>query len=40
MLPYELHGYVARESVEQTLWEMLGWFDNHVKSGTAGGEVM
>lgn len=32
MLPFELHGYVARESVEHTLWEMLNWFDKHVKN--------
>jgi dipeptidyl aminopeptidase/acylaminoacyl peptidase len=31
-LPYESHGYVARESIEHTLAEMLGWFDRHVKN--------
>lgn len=30
-LPHESHGYAARESVEHTLWEMLNWFDIHVK---------
>ena len=30
-LPHESHGYAARESVEHTLWEMLTWFDKHVK---------
>jgi dipeptidyl aminopeptidase/acylaminoacyl peptidase len=30
-LPYESHGYAARESIEHTLWEMLTWFDKHVK---------
>jgi dipeptidyl aminopeptidase/acylaminoacyl peptidase len=30
-LPYESHGYVARESVEHALWEMLNWFDKFVK---------
>jgi dipeptidyl aminopeptidase/acylaminoacyl peptidase len=30
-LPHESHGYAARESVEHTLYEMLGWFDKHVK---------
>jgi dipeptidyl aminopeptidase/acylaminoacyl peptidase len=30
-LPYEAHGYVARESVEHVLYEMLSWFDHHVK---------
>ncbi len=31
-LPHESHGYSARESVEHVLWEMLGWFDRHVKN--------
>jgi dipeptidyl aminopeptidase/acylaminoacyl peptidase len=31
-LPLESHGYVARESVEHTLWEMLHWFDKHLKN--------
>jgi dipeptidyl aminopeptidase/acylaminoacyl peptidase len=31
-LPYESHGYQARESVEHTLAEMIGWFDKHVKN--------
>ena len=31
MLPYEGHGYRAKESVEHTLWEQLSWFDEHVK---------
>jgi dipeptidyl aminopeptidase/acylaminoacyl peptidase len=31
-LPFESHGYAARESVEHTLWEMLHWFDTHVKN--------
>lgn len=30
-LPLESHGYIARESVEHTLWEMLRWFDLHLK---------
>jgi dipeptidyl aminopeptidase/acylaminoacyl peptidase len=30
-LPLESHGYIARESIEHTLWEMLQWFDKHVK---------
>jgi dipeptidyl aminopeptidase/acylaminoacyl peptidase len=29
-LPYESHGYAARESVEHTLYEMLAWFERHV----------
>lgn len=31
-LPHESHGYAGRESVEHTLWEMLNWFDRHVKN--------
>ena len=30
-LPYEAHGYAARESIEHTLSEMIAWFDTHVK---------
>jgi len=30
-LPLEAHGYVARESIEHTLWEMIHWFDKHLK---------
>ncbi len=30
-LPLESHGYVARESIEHTLWEMLSWFDRYLK---------
>jgi dipeptidyl aminopeptidase/acylaminoacyl peptidase len=30
-LPYESHGYQARESIEHTLAEMIDWFDRHVK---------
>ncbi len=32
-LPNESHGYSARESVEHALWEMVMWFDKHVKAG-------
>jgi dipeptidyl aminopeptidase/acylaminoacyl peptidase len=31
-LPYESHGYAARESVEHVLWEMINWFDQWVKN--------
>ena len=31
MLPFEGHGYRARESVEHVLWEQLEWFDRYVK---------
>ncbi|MCL6481425.1 MAG: prolyl oligopeptidase family serine peptidase [Firmicutes bacterium] len=30
-LPHESHGYLARESVEHVLWEMIHWFDRWVK---------
>ena len=32
MLPLESHGYSAKESVEHTLYEMIQWFDKHVKN--------
>jgi dipeptidyl aminopeptidase/acylaminoacyl peptidase len=32
MLPHEGHGYLARESVEHVVWEMLAWFDKYVKN--------
>ncbi len=32
MLPFESHGYQARESIEHTLYEMLSWFDRNVKA--------
>jgi dipeptidyl aminopeptidase/acylaminoacyl peptidase len=31
-LPYEAHGYSARESTEHVLWEMMNWFDKWVKN--------
>lgn len=31
LLPFEDHGYRARESIEHVLWEQLRWFDEHVK---------
>jgi dipeptidyl aminopeptidase/acylaminoacyl peptidase len=31
-LPHESHGYAAKESVEHTLYEMIAWFDKHVKN--------
>ncbi|HYE43827.1 MAG TPA: prolyl oligopeptidase family serine peptidase, partial [Caulobacteraceae bacterium] len=31
VLPYEAHGYRARESVGHTLWEMTTWLDQHLK---------
>lgn len=32
LLPYEDHGYRARESVEHVLWEQLQWFDRYLRS--------
>jgi dipeptidyl aminopeptidase/acylaminoacyl peptidase len=32
MLPHESHGYTARESIEHVVFEMLSWFDKHVKN--------
>jgi dipeptidyl aminopeptidase/acylaminoacyl peptidase len=32
MLPHENHGYTARESIEHVVFEMLNWFDKHVKN--------
>jgi dipeptidyl aminopeptidase/acylaminoacyl peptidase len=31
-LPLEAHGYSSRESTEHTLYEMISWFDKHVKN--------
>ncbi len=38
MLPLESHGYSAKESVEHTLYEMLAWFDKHVKNAKPRGD--
>ncbi|HKO55093.1 MAG TPA: prolyl oligopeptidase family serine peptidase [Thermoanaerobaculia bacterium] len=32
MLPLEIHGYLARESVEHALYETIAWFDKYVKN--------
>jgi dipeptidyl aminopeptidase/acylaminoacyl peptidase len=32
MLPLEIHGYLARESVQHVLYEMIGWFDKYLKN--------
>ena len=32
LLPFEDHGYRARESIEHVLWEQLQWFDTHLKN--------
>jgi len=31
-LPYEAHGYRARETIEHVNWEKLTWFDKYVKN--------
>ena len=36
LLPFEDHGYRARESVEHVLYEQLKWFDEHVKNVERG----
>jgi len=35
MLDYEDHGYGARESIFHALWEMMDWFERHVKGAEA-----
>jgi dipeptidyl aminopeptidase/acylaminoacyl peptidase len=35
LLPYEDHGYRARESIEHVLWEQLRWFDAFLKGDAA-----
>ncbi|MCI5054596.1 MAG: prolyl oligopeptidase family serine peptidase [Flavobacteriales bacterium] len=32
LLPFEDHGYRAKESVEHVIWEQLEWFDKYVKN--------
>jgi dipeptidyl aminopeptidase/acylaminoacyl peptidase len=32
VLPLEEHGYVSREAMGHTLWEMVTWLDEHVKN--------
>ncbi len=39
MLPYESHGYSARESTEHVLFEMLSWFDRFVKNAKPRSET-
>jgi len=33
VLPYESHGYAAKESILHTLWEMNSWLETYVKNG-------
>jgi dipeptidyl aminopeptidase/acylaminoacyl peptidase len=32
LLPFEDHGYRAKESIEHVLWEQIRWFDEYVKN--------
>ena len=32
LLPFEDHGYRAKESIEHVLWEQFNWFDKYVKN--------
>jgi dipeptidyl aminopeptidase/acylaminoacyl peptidase len=34
-LPFESHGYSARESIEHVLYEQINWFNKHVKNAPA-----
>ncbi len=34
VLPYESHGYAAKESIMHTLWEMDTWLEKYVKNAT------
>ena len=36
LLPFEDHGYRARESIEHVLWEQIRWFDRYVKNSESG----
>jgi len=38
MLPFENHGYRARESTEHVLYEMISWFDKYVKNAGPRGQ--
>jgi putative ABC transport system permease protein len=37
MLPYEAHGYRAKETIEHVLYEEIFWFDKYVKGAGANG---
>ena len=39
LLPFEDHGYRAKESIEHVLWEQLNWFDAYVKNRKVTSEV-
>ncbi len=35
-LPFEAHGYRAKETIEHVLWEKFAWFDKYVKNASPG----
>jgi dipeptidyl aminopeptidase/acylaminoacyl peptidase len=35
-LPFEAHGYRAKETIEHVLWEKFAWFDKYVKNASSG----
>ncbi len=35
VLPFESHGYAARESIMHMLWEMDSWLNKYVKEASA-----
>ena len=39
LLPFEDHGYRAKESIEHVLWEQMNWFDKYVKNREIREEV-
>ncbi len=36
MLPHESHSYIARQSVEHVLTEMIEWLDRHLEAEVTG----
>ena len=38
-LPLEAHGYASRETIEHVLYEMISWFDKHVKNAPPRAKV-
>ena len=40
LLPFEDHGYRAKESIEHVLWEQMTWFDKYVKNREMPDEEM
>lgn len=39
LLPFEDHGYRAKESIEHVLWEQMNWFDKYVKNREVNEEI-